>query len=108
MLEASNRWELVKKMVNPYEMVYTHDDPYFHPSITIIKPLSRSYFKLIEMLDILQFFERLPKQNPKFRTAHIAEGPGGFIQAVVDVAERAGFTFPGDLKKFNATLLGRN
>ena len=87
-LEASNRWELVKKMVNPYEMVYTHDDPYFHPSITIIKPLSRSYFKLIEMLDILQFFERLPKQNPKFRTAHIAEGPGGFIQAVVDVAER--------------------
>lgn len=88
MLEATNRWELVKKMVNPYEMVYTHEDPNFHPSIAVIKPLSRSYFKLIEMLDILQFFERLPKQTPKIRTAHIAEGPGGFIQAVVDITER--------------------
>lgn len=87
-LEATNRWELVKKMVNPYEMVYTHEDPNFHPSIAVIKPLSRSYFKLIEMLDILQFFERLPKQTPKIRTAHIAEGPGGFIQAVVDITER--------------------
>jgi len=88
LLEATNRWELVKKMVNPYEMVYTHEDPNFHPSIAVIKPLSRSYFKLIEMLDILQFFERLPKQTPKIRTAHIAEGPGGFIQAVVDITER--------------------
>ena len=88
MLEATNRWELVKKMVNPYEMVYTHEDPNFHPSIAVIKPLSRSYFKLIEMLDILQFFEKLPKQTPKIRTAHIAEGPGGFIQAVVDITER--------------------
>ena len=41
-LEEMNRWELVKKMVNPYEMVYTHEDPHFHPSIAVIKPLSRS------------------------------------------------------------------
>jgi 23S rRNA U2552 (ribose-2'-O)-methylase RlmE/FtsJ len=87
-LEATNRWELVKKMVNPYEMVYTHEDPYFHPSIAVIKPLSRSYFKLIEMMYVLQFFERLPKQAPKIRTAHVAEGPGGFIQAVAELAER--------------------
>lgn len=87
-LEASKRWELVKKMVNPYEIVYTHEDPLFHPSISIIKPLSRSYFKMIEMLSVLQFFERLPKQQPKVRSAHVAEGPGGFIQAVVDVCQR--------------------
>ena len=87
-LEANKRWELVKKMVNPYEMVYTHEDTHFHPSIAIIKPLSRSYFKLIEMLEVLQFFDKLPKQTPKIRTAHIAEGPGGFIQAIVDITER--------------------
>jgi 23S rRNA U2552 (ribose-2'-O)-methylase RlmE/FtsJ len=87
-LEATNRWELLKKMVNPYEMVYTHEDIHFHPSVAVIKPLSRSYFKLIEMLDVLQFFERLPKQTPKIRTAHIAEGPGGFIQAIADLTER--------------------
>ena len=87
-LEANHRWELVKKMVNPYEMVYTHEDNQFHPSIAVIKPLSRSYFKLIEMLDVLQFFEGLPKQTPKIRSAHIAEGPGGFIQAIIDITER--------------------
>jgi 23S rRNA U2552 (ribose-2'-O)-methylase RlmE/FtsJ len=87
-LEEMNRWELVKKMVNPYEMVYTHEDPHFHPSIAVIKPLSRSYFKLIEIMDVLQFFEKLPKQTPKIRTAHVAEGPGGFIQAVTELVER--------------------
>jgi 23S rRNA U2552 (ribose-2'-O)-methylase RlmE/FtsJ len=87
-LEESKRWELIKKMVNPYEMVYTHDDELFHPSIALIKPLSRSYFKMIEMMYVLQFFEQLPKQTPKIRTAHIAEGPGGFIQAITDLTER--------------------
>jgi 23S rRNA U2552 (ribose-2'-O)-methylase RlmE/FtsJ len=87
-LEASKRWELIKKMVNPYEIVFTHEDPQFHTSLSLIKPLSRSYFKMVEILDVLQFFERLPKQCQKIKTAHIAEGPGGFIQAVLDVKDR--------------------
>lgn len=87
-LEASGQWELLKKMVNPYEIVYTHDHPAFHPSVSVIKPLSRSYFKMLEMLDVLGFYERIPKQIQKIRTAHIAEGPGGFIQAVVDTVDR--------------------
>jgi 23S rRNA U2552 (ribose-2'-O)-methylase RlmE/FtsJ len=87
-LEKAKRWELVKKMVNPYEIVYTHEDRYFHPSIALIKPLSRSYFKMIEMMHVLQFFETLPKQQAKVRSAHIAEGPGGFIQALVELCER--------------------
>jgi len=87
-LEASKRWEILKKMVNPYEIVYTHEDRHFHPSIALIKPLSRSYFKMIEMMHVLQFFEGLPKQQPKIRSAHIAEGPGGFIQALVELCER--------------------
>jgi hypothetical protein len=85
-LEAAKRWELVKKMVNPYEIVYTHEDRFFHPSIALIKPLSRSYFKMIEMMHVLQFFEGLPKQLPKIRSAHVAEGPGGFIQALYNRA----------------------
>ena len=87
-LEAAKRWEILKKMVNPYEIVYTHEDRHFHPSIALIKPLSRSYFKMIEMMHVLQFFEGLPKQQPKIRSAHIAEGPGGFIQALVELCER--------------------
>lgn len=87
-LEAMKRWEILKKMVNPYEIVYTHEDRHFHPSIALIKPLSRSYFKMIEMMHVLQFFEMLPKQQPKIRSAHIAEGPGGFIQALIELCER--------------------
>ena len=87
-LESAKRWEILKKMVNPYEIVYTHEDRHFHPSIALIKPLSRSYFKMIEMMHVLQFFEMLPKQQPKIRSAHIAEGPGGFIQALVELCER--------------------
>jgi 23S rRNA U2552 (ribose-2'-O)-methylase RlmE/FtsJ len=87
-LEQTHRWELIKKMVNPYEMVFTHEDKYFHKSLSVLKPLSRSYFKMIEILDVLQFFERLPKQYPKLRSSHVAEGPGGFIQAFLDLSER--------------------
>jgi 23S rRNA U2552 (ribose-2'-O)-methylase RlmE/FtsJ len=87
-LEKQKVWELLKKMVNPYEMVYTHEDKLFHPSIVSYKPLSRSYFKMIEMMHVLQFFELLPKQTPKIRSAHVAEGPGGFIQALVELCDR--------------------
>ncbi len=86
-LENEGRWELVKKMVNPYEIIYTHEDKHFHPSIAIVKPLSRSYFKMIEMAHVLGIFENM-KNAPKLRTAHVAEGPGGFIQGVVELCNR--------------------
>jgi 23S rRNA U2552 (ribose-2'-O)-methylase RlmE/FtsJ len=86
-LEGQGRWELVKKMVNPYEIVYTHEDKQFHPSISLVKPLSRSYFKMIEILHVLQFFEQMPKQQTRVRSAHVAEGPGGFIQALLQACE---------------------
>jgi 23S rRNA U2552 (ribose-2'-O)-methylase RlmE/FtsJ len=88
-LERSHQWELAKKMANPYELVYTLEDKYFHPSISAFKPLSRSYFKLIEMLEITGFFKRLPKQTQNLSSAHIAEGPGGFIQAFLEATEKA-------------------
>lgn len=86
-LEEQGRWELVKKMVNPYEIVYTHEDKQFHQSVSLVRPLSRSYFKMIEMMHVLQFFEQYPKQQTRIRSAHIAEGPGGFIQALLQLAE---------------------
>jgi 23S rRNA U2552 (ribose-2'-O)-methylase RlmE/FtsJ len=77
-LDKEHKWELAKKMVNPYELVYTHDDDRLPPSLSLDQPLSRSYFKLIEILEVLKFFD----EYQKLRTGHIAEGPGGFIQAV--------------------------
>jgi 23S rRNA U2552 (ribose-2'-O)-methylase RlmE/FtsJ len=85
--ESQHIWELAKKMANPYECVYTQDDSHFHPSLCIYRPLSRSFFKMIEILSVLEFFERLPKQQIRLRSAHIAEGPGGFIEALYERAE---------------------
>ena len=86
--EKHHIWELAKKMANPYECIYTQDDNHFHPSLCILRPLSRSFYKMIEMMHILQFFERLPKQTQKLRSAHVAEGPGGFIEAFLELAEK--------------------
>jgi len=86
--EKAHIWELAKKMANPYECIYTQDDSHFHPSICMYKPLSRSFYKMIEILSVLQFFERLPKTTQKVRTAHVAEGPGGFIEAFFERAEK--------------------
>lgn len=86
-LESTHKWELYKKKTNPYELVYTQETVDCPPSVAILKPLSRSYFKMIEMLQVAQVFQRLPKGVNKIRSSHVAEGPGGFIEAVLDRAE---------------------
>jgi 23S rRNA U2552 (ribose-2'-O)-methylase RlmE/FtsJ len=78
-------WEYYKKIVNPYEIVYTqkkYDD--FPESVSSLKPLSRSYFKMIEMISIINFFNIPHLDN--VRCAHVCEGPGGFIEALFDEA----------------------
>jgi hypothetical protein len=54
-----------------------------HKSIAAIQPLSRSYFKMIELWDLLGLTATA--------TAHSAEGPGGFLEAIQD---RTGHTTP--------------
>ena len=85
-LEKTHKWEMLKKKTNPYELVYTQDNVDCPTSISVLRPLSRSYFKMIEILSVSQFFDRIPKGTPKIRTAHVCEGPGGFIEAVLDRA----------------------
>jgi len=85
-LTNGKNWEYFKKIVNPYEIVYTqkkYDN--FPESVCILKPLSRSYFKMIEILDIIHFFDTIPFN---IRTAHVCEGPGGFIEALFDQAPK--------------------
>lgn len=86
-IKKYKNWEYYKKIVNPYELIYTqkkYND--FPDSVCILKPLSRSYFKMIEMLHIINFFNTF--KDDKIRTAHVCEGPGGFIEALYDEAIR--------------------
>ncbi len=76
--EKGIEWDTYKKYTNPYE--YIHGNvPYKKKSISKYKPLSRSYFKMLEILKTFEFsFEN------KINTFHLAEGPGGFIEAIAN------------------------
>jgi len=85
---GTSDWEYFKKIVNPYELIYTQKKyPNFPESVCLLNPLSRSYFKLIEILEIADFFKTFEKAI-RIRSAHVCEGPGGFIQAFLDLCYR--------------------
>lgn len=72
----SKYWEKMKKRTNPYELIHTtHSNK--NMSIADHTPLSRSYFKMWEILKR----HNLLKYEHSIITAHLAEGPGGFIEA---------------------------
>lgn len=76
-------WDVYKKYTNPYEYIHTVV-PFKKKSISKYKPISRSYFKMVEMMDefhLVEKFEGIRAIMP-IRTFHLAEGPGGFIEAV--------------------------
>ena len=73
-------WDVYKKYTNPYEYIHTHI-PYKKKCISKYKPLSRSYFKMVELVNL---FGLSINQSP-ISTFHLAEGPGGFIEAISEV-----------------------
>ena len=73
------QWDIYKKYTNPYEYIHTNI-PGSRTAICKYKPLSRSYFKMIEILRSLYILDSLP--DTPIQTFHLAEGPGGFIEAI--------------------------
>ncbi len=71
-----NGWDTVKKYTNPFEFIHTNI-PHLSYSISKYKPISRAFFKIIE---IYNTFDLLNYDGP-IKTYHLAEGPGGFIEA---------------------------
>jgi 23S rRNA U2552 (ribose-2'-O)-methylase RlmE/FtsJ len=78
--ECFTAWDKYKKYTNPYEFIHTIV-PNTRSSICTYKPLSRSFFKMIEMCKMMNILDELPKD--KCKSFHLAEGPGGFIEALV-------------------------
>jgi 23S rRNA U2552 (ribose-2'-O)-methylase RlmE/FtsJ len=88
-----NEWDHMKKMTNPFEMIFSNT----HDSISKKRPISRSYFKLREI--VLDYWDRVTassKDDSPLTTAHIAEAPGGFIECMIDF-EREGLMHLRDL-----------
>lgn len=71
-------WNKYKKFLNPYEFIHSNI-PGKHKSIAKYNPLSRSYFK---MMELIQIFDLCKQSSAPINTFHLAEGPGGFIEAL--------------------------
>ena len=92
--EIDNRqleWDKYKKYTNPYEYIHT-PVPNSQHSVCKLKPLSRSYYKMIEMFTMMNIHETL---SEGCKTFHLAEGPGGFIEAICNIRENPKDTYYG-------------
>jgi len=69
-------WDDAKKLTNPYEYIFLSLQRRMPWSISAKQPLSRSYFKMIEIWDLIGL--------TAVATSHSAEGPGGFLEAIQD------------------------
>ena len=115
-------WDIYKKYTNPYEFINTVI-PGKNRCISKYKPLSRSYFKMIEILHFFMYDDIIKKSETDqchlqaklatdtvtqdyqakpvrlglhdIRTFHLAEGPGGFIEAVVNTRKNTNDTYTG-------------
>lgn len=87
--KQSKLWEKYKKYSNPYEFINTSFDNNTMP-ICNYKPLSRSYFKMIEILN--HYYFSFPTHMISF---HLAEGPGGFIEALSNYRKNTNDTYYG-------------
>tara|TARA_B100001057_G_scaffold485886_1_gene566196 strand:- start:34 stop:1221 length:1188 start_codon:yes stop_codon:yes gene_type:complete len=83
-LENAKDWDEAKKNCNLYELIYLPNKKFKSDSISKYEPLSRSYFKLWE---IINDFDLL-NINESLKFASVAEGPGGFIEAIINYRKK--------------------
>lgn len=80
-------WDDFKKITNPYEYVFLSLNRRMSRSVATRTPLSRSYFKMLEMIKGGKLLEEISihaTRDGGLITTHAAEGPGGFIEAIYD------------------------
>tara|TARA_B110001454_G_scaffold18483_1_gene16948 strand:- start:2277 stop:3494 length:1218 start_codon:yes stop_codon:yes gene_type:complete len=75
-----SNWDIIKKYTNPYEFIHTNI-PGQRISISKIKPISRAFFKLVEIFNC----HDICTTTEPIKTFHLAEGPGGFIEATTHI-----------------------
>ncbi len=74
-------WDIYKKYTNVYEYIHTSVS-HKKRAVSKYKPLSRSYFK---MLELIQIFNLNNPDEKILNSFHLAEGPGGFIEAIANI-----------------------
>ena len=84
-----DEWDKYKKIVNPYELIHSSNlKEKIQRSISKYNPLSRSFFKLTEIIYKYKLFNKV---KTPITMAGIAEGPGGFLEAFYLYRKHYGF-----------------
>ena len=81
-IDNNRDWDKGKKLSNEYELIHLPNKNYKSESISKYEPLSRSYFKLWEMLSDLKLINK--NGDAKIKLVTLCEGPGGFIEALIN------------------------
>ena len=86
--QYQDTWDNIKKFTNPYEYIHSNISGN-KTNISRLRPLSRSFYKMIEIMkntNMLSRYETMyatkPDSKMGLKTFHLAEGPGGFIEAL--------------------------
>lgn len=85
--QFNQEWDIYKEYTNPFEYIHTVVPPLKH-AISTYRPLSRSYFKMVEIITHFEMMKLCSTSEP-CHTFHLAEGPGGFIEAFVNQRKTA-------------------
>ncbi len=87
-----NEWDFFKKFTNPYEYIHTPPQNSSR-SVADYVAISRSFYKMIEIVNYFQLLEHY--ENTSMSSFHVAEGPGGFIEAMMYLRRNKDDTYHG-------------
>ena len=94
MYYEQGQWDDYKKITNPYEYIFLSWNRRTSRSVATRSPLSRSYFKMIEFWKYANLTKELSiLAAGGLKTAHSAEGPGGFLEAIAVMADKIGWNY---------------
>lgn len=74
-------WDFCKKLTNDFEMIHLYNKNSYSITYGVAnyEPISRSYFKMWEMI---KDFDLINIDDEKMNIFCFAEGPGGFVEAI--------------------------
>ena len=90
-------WDKFKKISNEYEMIFT--TPNTSANISSYSPVSRSFFKMWEILQ--DFKADLNLNSNKIKVCMLCEGPGGFAEAIIKYRNNINDSYVGMSLKSN-------